>query len=69
MVGKFEGSDLDLMVFYMQDLTFWVRFKEAHEDNQKLRETAREFIIYNEWSIQKIKEMIDEDRKRPRKTG
>ncbi len=69
MVGLFENEDFGLMEFYQKDLVFWIRFKEKHEEEEELREIARDFIIYNEWSIKKIKEMIDEGRTKFRKTG
>jgi hypothetical protein len=65
MVERFEAFDFEMMGFYQKDLTFWVQFKEKYEDNSELRETARDFIVYNEWSIRKIMEMINEDRARP----
>ena len=65
---RFEDFDFDMMAFYQKDLTFWIRFKERHEDDPELREAAREFIIYNEWSIKQVKEMINESRARSHKT-
>jgi hypothetical protein len=61
---SFEKFDIELMEFYQQDLAYWVSFMENHQDDEELRETAREFIIYNEWSIKKLKEMVDDCRTR-----
>ncbi|MFI5304316.1 MAG: hypothetical protein ACHQYP_05905 [Nitrospiria bacterium] len=66
MVNPFGEFDQDLLADAQTELSHYTRLFEKYKDDEELRESLREIIIYLEDSLKDIWRMANEARERYR---